>query len=194
MGGPEKGSTALEAQTSGRKLIKGGMVDRSARCGWCARRARSSCSGWATCCSHTTARRASGPRAWCCRRAHAVIAPSGATARDLLCYYPDLAGKVSVIPLANRFSPPATLPEMPSPSTRRSFVLLVAALSLTAWSNSRSAQLHSMLKLFQMLGALLRLYNDRYRYIVFLLIFRVGYSRSHYRRRFWRCYGCRSSI
>lgn len=66
---------------------------------------------------------------WCCRRAGAVITPSGATARDLLRYYPDLAGKVSVIPLANRFAAPATLPDMSSSSATPPFVLLVAALT-----------------------------------------------------------------
>lgn len=66
---------------------------------------------------------------WCCRRADAIIAPSGATACDLLSYYPDLAGKVSVIPLANRFPAPTTLPEAPSSPATPSFVLLVAALT-----------------------------------------------------------------
>lgn len=66
---------------------------------------------------------------WCCRRAQAVIAPSRATACDLLHHYPDLAGKVSVIPLANRFPAPARLPDTSSQSTRRPFVLLVAALT-----------------------------------------------------------------
>lgn len=66
---------------------------------------------------------------WCCRRADAVIAPSEATARDLLSHYPHLAGKVSVIPLANRFPAPATLPDMSSSPATAPFVLLVAALT-----------------------------------------------------------------
>lgn len=66
---------------------------------------------------------------WCCRHAGVVIAPSGATARDLLRHYPNLAGKVSVIPLANRFPAPTTLPDMLSPPATPPFVLLVAALT-----------------------------------------------------------------
>ncbi len=64
---------------------------------------------------------------WCCRRADAVIAPSEVTACDLLRYYPDLLGKVSVIPLASRFPGPLTLPNV-SPAVPP-FVLLVAALT-----------------------------------------------------------------
>lgn len=66
---------------------------------------------------------------FCCRRSRRVVTTSASTMRDLLRHYPDLGGKVSVVPMANRLPAPLSLPE-PSPAAdTQPFVLLVAALT-----------------------------------------------------------------
>ncbi len=65
---------------------------------------------------------------WCCRRSWRIITPSAATRADLIQFYPDLASRTVVIPLANRLSITAcstTVETEPVPSS----VLLVAALT-----------------------------------------------------------------
>ena len=62
----------------------------------------------------------------CCRRSRIVITPSQSTRRDLEQSYPDLAGKIRVIPLASRF--PAS-PIQDEVVAQEKFVLIVAALT-----------------------------------------------------------------
>lgn len=63
---------------------------------------------------------------FCCRRSEIVVTTSASTRRDLGHFYPDLAGRTVVIPLANRFAAPQSLPARREVSH---FVLMVAALT-----------------------------------------------------------------
>lgn len=66
---------------------------------------------------------------FCCRRSNHIVTPSVSTMRDLVHYYPDLRGKISVVPEANRLPAPASLPEPSLAVATRPFVLMVAALT-----------------------------------------------------------------
>lgn len=63
---------------------------------------------------------------FCCRRSTRIVTTATATKRDLLRFYPDLDGKVSVVPMANRLPGPDVLPPAETP---KPFVLMVAALT-----------------------------------------------------------------
>ena len=65
----------------------------------------------------------------CCRRSQRVVTTSASTQRDLERFYPDLRGKISVVPMANRLPASASLPEAPRHAGTPLFVLLVAALT-----------------------------------------------------------------
>jgi glycosyltransferase involved in cell wall biosynthesis len=66
---------------------------------------------------------------FCCRRSLHVVTTSASTMRDLVRHYPDLAGRITVVPMANRLSAPLSLPDAPRGSTMRPFVLMVAAVT-----------------------------------------------------------------
>jgi glycosyltransferase involved in cell wall biosynthesis len=64
---------------------------------------------------------------FCCRRSTEVVTTATATMRDLLQHFPDLKGKISVVPMANRLEGRVSLPAGETASNP--FVLLVAALT-----------------------------------------------------------------
>ena len=64
---------------------------------------------------------------FCCRRSTRVVTTATATKRDLERHYPDLAGKISVVPMANRLPGGTNIPE--GEASPNPFVLLVAALT-----------------------------------------------------------------
>lgn len=66
---------------------------------------------------------------FCCRHSQRVVTTSAATMRDLVRHYPDLEGKISVVPMANRLPAPPSLPEPSHTADTQPFVLLVAALT-----------------------------------------------------------------
>lgn len=66
---------------------------------------------------------------YCCRRSTRIVTTSASTMRDLERHYSDLAGKVAVVPMANRLPSPETLPPPHAPSGEAPFVLIVAALT-----------------------------------------------------------------
>lgn len=65
---------------------------------------------------------------FCCRRSTRVVTTAASTKRDLERYYPSLASKITVVPMANRLPGPASLPNAPSHDAKP-FILLVAALT-----------------------------------------------------------------
>jgi glycosyltransferase involved in cell wall biosynthesis len=65
----------------------------------------------------------------CCRRSRHVVTTSRATLEELVARYPDLVGKVTVVPMANRLPAPLTLPVPSERGNAQPFVLLVAALT-----------------------------------------------------------------
>lgn len=64
---------------------------------------------------------------FCCRHSTRVVTTAKATMRDLERFCPDLTGKISVVPMANRLPGPSTLPDV-APASRL-FVLMVAAMT-----------------------------------------------------------------
>jgi glycosyltransferase involved in cell wall biosynthesis len=66
---------------------------------------------------------------YCCRRSTNVVTTSASTMRDLERFYPDLAGRITVVPMANRLAGPATLPDRAVMASAAPFVLIVAALT-----------------------------------------------------------------
>lgn len=65
----------------------------------------------------------------CCRRSRYVITTSAATMGELVARYPDLGGKISVVPMANRLPAPTVLSVPSRAADAAPFVLLVAALT-----------------------------------------------------------------
>lgn len=63
---------------------------------------------------------------FCCRRSTQIVTTATATKHDLLRAYPDLDGKISVVPMANRLPGPEALPPV---AAFKPFVLMVAALT-----------------------------------------------------------------
>lgn len=66
---------------------------------------------------------------YCCRHSTCIVTTSASTMRDLELHYPTLAGKVIVVPMANRLPAPATLPAPHEHNGHAPFVLIVAALT-----------------------------------------------------------------
>jgi glycosyltransferase involved in cell wall biosynthesis len=65
---------------------------------------------------------------FCCRHSSHIVTTSASTMRDLETFYPHLAGRVTVIPMANRLGSPLALPDR-STVDEAPFVLVVAALT-----------------------------------------------------------------
>lgn len=63
---------------------------------------------------------------FCCRRSTRVVTTATATKRDLERFFPDLRGRISVVPMANRLPGPDVLPKA---EAFKPFVLMVAALT-----------------------------------------------------------------
>lgn len=66
---------------------------------------------------------------FCCRNSSHVVTTSASTMRDLNQFYPDLAGRTTVIPMANRLAAPLQLPNVAAADDEPPFVLIVAALT-----------------------------------------------------------------
>lgn len=66
---------------------------------------------------------------FCCRRSTHVVTTSSSTMRDLERFYPDLANRITVVPMANRLESPSELPDDRPATDGHLFVLIVAAMT-----------------------------------------------------------------